>query len=312
MGSRAVQLLREVGNEHGVGTGTSSSRLFYSQLAASSRLRSGAPETYVGRNLSVFQLLYELVVPPWPLLNWVTYRSANDQTGLLPRFLDRIRGSDSDLFAWDSDDDSRLSRRLSQAKDRIGLYPRDWNAYMVEIPLATWLQISNMTWTKNRPRFRFQIIPEWDDLDLRLTAMLLAYSSTPMAHEKILATLGIDFEVFGMAFDTTAPTFHGNYQEQILASFDSDKFWAGAKLDNWLSACDEAFCHDVWHIAHRTRYLHYLQVIPVVLNTLPRVRSSSCVHRSRALDSKPVQNLATCVYSLTRQQPGHDRYPPLF
>jgi hypothetical protein len=142
--------------------------------------------------------------------------------------------------------------------------------------------------------------------------MLLAYSSTPVAHEKILATLGIDFEVFGMAFDTTAPTFHGNYQEQILASFDSDKFWAGAKLDNWLSACDEAFCHDVWHIAHRTRYLHYLQVIPVVLNTLPRVRSSSCVHRSRALDSKPVQNLATCVYSLTRQQPGHDRYPPLF
>ncbi|KAJ7878761.1 hypothetical protein B0H14DRAFT_1628766 [Mycena olivaceomarginata] len=121
---------------------------------------------------------------------------------------------------------------------------------------------------------RVTITETWDDplVDLRLTPMLLTYSS----------------EVFGIALDTMARA--RNYQpgeRSISADFDSEEFWTSAKLENWLSACDEALCHSVWHTAHHMGFLECVQVMHLVIDMLPR-------------------NLATYVYSLTRHQPGHN------
>ncbi|KAJ7883524.1 hypothetical protein B0H14DRAFT_2564911 [Mycena olivaceomarginata] len=85
---------------------------------------------------------------------------------------------------------------------------------------------SDMAWTKIRPRF----ISYWNsDLGSRINAMLLAYSFTPKAHEKILTTLGINLKDYRIAFDSMAHAVDRNFQ---LARFDSEKFWTSAKLEN--------------------------------------------------------------------------------
>jgi hypothetical protein len=78
MGSR-VQLHPQVSMN--IDITTRSSLLFFSQLTATADtyLGCGVPETPLGRNLPVFHVLYELVVPAWPLFLWVVYRTrAND------------------------------------------------------------------------------------------------------------------------------------------------------------------------------------------------------------------------------------------
>jgi hypothetical protein len=175
----------------------------------------------------VFYVLYKLVVPPWPLLLWVAYRTAaNDRSERLTTFVEMIRGpgpDDQDLVTWAEEDDSRLSRILSRAEDRGGLYPRDWSEYMVEIPLETWRQINSLTWRQNRPR----IGSDYDyDLKIRVTAVLLQYS-IPITGKNILATLGID----DTAFDTMARTIDEDYQNPLtVTNFDSEEFWASESL----------------------------------------------------------------------------------
>ncbi|KAJ7810942.1 hypothetical protein B0H14DRAFT_3756171 [Mycena olivaceomarginata] len=122
-------------------------------------------------------------------------------------------------------------------------WAQDWNEFMVEIPLKTWLQINNMTQIDNR---------EWtstdDDTPFRVAAVLLKYLPIPMAREKILPTLGIELEDYGIAFDIMACAVDRDYQNwSALANFDLEEFWTSASLEDWLSACDEALCHGVWH-----------------------------------------------------------------
>jgi hypothetical protein len=69
----------------------------------------GVPETPLESNSPVLHLLYELVVPFWPLLHWVVYRTgANGRAKRLAAFMDMIGGPDQDLITWDAEDESEL------------------------------------------------------------------------------------------------------------------------------------------------------------------------------------------------------------
>ncbi|KAJ7797928.1 kinase-like domain-containing protein [Mycena olivaceomarginata] len=45
--------------------------------------------------------------------------------------------------------------------------------------------------------------------------------------------------------DKFRPTLDQNWS--ALANFDLEEFWTSASLEDWLSACNEALCHGVWH-----------------------------------------------------------------
>jgi hypothetical protein len=138
---------------------------------------------------------------------------------------------------------------------------------MVEIPLKTWLQINNMTRIDNRVGWDTD-----DDTPFRVAAVLLKYLPTPMTREKILTTLGIKLEDYGIAFDTMARAVDRDHQNwSALANFDLEEFWTSASLENWLSACDEALCHGVWHTP--MPFLERVQLMSQANNILPCVSS---------------------------------------
>ncbi|KAJ7883529.1 hypothetical protein B0H14DRAFT_2702100 [Mycena olivaceomarginata] len=259
----------------------------HSQLTATADtyLGCGAPETSLGRNSPVFHVLYELVVPAWPLFLWVVYRTGtNDQAEYLTTFMDILRGPDQDLFTGDEVDGSNFLEFLGVLANKHGLtlYPQDWIKFMVEIPLKTWLQIDNMIRIDSR-------VFGWDTDDdtlFRVTAVLLKYLSTPMTRERILTTLGIKLEDYGIPFDTMARAVDRDHQNwSALTNFDLEEFWTSASLKDWLSACDEALCYGVWHTP--MPLLERVQLMVQANNILP------C-------------NLATYTYSLTQQQsPNH-------
>ncbi|KAJ7797944.1 hypothetical protein B0H14DRAFT_2908982, partial [Mycena olivaceomarginata] len=164
---------------------------------------------------------------------------------------------------------------------RLTLYPQDWIEFMVEIPLKTWLQINNMTWIDNRLG--------WDSTDddtpSRVAAVLLKYLPTSTTCEKILTTLGIELEDYGIAFDIMAHAVDRDHQNWLaLANFDLEEFWTSTSLEDWLSACDEALCHGVWHTP--MPLLERVQLMIQADNILP------C-------------HLATYTYSLMRRSPSH-------
>jgi hypothetical protein len=198
----------------------------------------------------------------------VVYRTgANDRAEYLTTFMDILRGPDQDLFTWDDVDNSKFLWVLAN-KHQLTLYPQDWNEFMVEIPLKTWLQINNMTQIDTR---------EWtstdDDTPFRVAAVLLKYLPIPMAREKILPTLGIELEDYGIAFDIMACAVDRDYQNwSALANFDLEEFWTSASLEDWLSACDEALCHGVWHTP--MPLLERVQLMIQANNILPYVSSS--------------------------------------
>ncbi|KAF7369138.1 Protein kinase domain-containing protein [Mycena venus] len=239
-------------------------------------------EIPLGKDSSVLHALYELVVPAWLLLHWVAFRTVNHRTDLLPAFLDILHGPDRDLFTWDGVDDSELCFVLAENNRRLHLYPEDWSTYMVEIPLETWAQIRKMTWTEDRPRRGS------DDMRIRLAAVFLRYSSTPMAFRQILAPLNISFDYF--PFATMARVVDTNYRERpSLANFESEEFWVTQNLEDWLSARTEVLCHAVWHNSpSRSSVLERVDVMDLLLNTLP-------------------QSLTVYTYSLILQWPDRDR-----
>jgi hypothetical protein len=81
----------------------------------------------------------------------VVFRAgANNRAECLTTFMDILRGPDQDLFTWDDADNSKFLWVLANEDQlEFTLYPQDWNEFMVEIPLKTWLQISNMTQIDN-------------------------------------------------------------------------------------------------------------------------------------------------------------------
>ncbi|KAJ7883501.1 hypothetical protein B0H14DRAFT_3748766 [Mycena olivaceomarginata] len=197
------------------------------------------------RNSPVLHLLYELVVPSWPLFHWVVYRTGvNTRAEYLTTFMDILRGPNQDFFTWDDNDDHAFLEVLTTDKHQLTLYPQDWIEFMVEIPLKTWLQINNMTRINNRLA--------WDSTDddtpFRVAAVLLKFLPTPTTREKILTTLGIKLEDYGIAFDTMARAVDRDHQNwSALANFDLEEFWTSASLQDYLLAYNEAICHGIWH-----------------------------------------------------------------
>ncbi|KAJ7842794.1 hypothetical protein B0H14DRAFT_2779851, partial [Mycena olivaceomarginata] len=111
-----------------------------------------ATAIHPGRDSAAIRVLFELVVSPWPLMLWVAFRTVvHGRTGILWRFLRILRGPNRDLFTWDDIDAAVLYQALVKDSE-LGLLPRAWHRYMVEIDLRTWLQIRDITWTVCRPR----------------------------------------------------------------------------------------------------------------------------------------------------------------
>ncbi|KAF7377585.1 Protein kinase domain-containing protein [Mycena sanguinolenta] len=255
------------------------------------RMDPGQSGMQLGTDSPVLHVLYELVVPAWPLLHWATLRTMlndSDPTNDT-NLLDQIRGGDPDLFAWDVQDNLDLCRVLADCEvlekvNRPTLYPRYWNRCMVEINLESWQEISTLTQTASRPRCGAAY-----DLGIRLVAVLLEYSSTP-TFQNILTPLGFSFD--DLTFDTMAHAVDKTYQERpaLESSLDSEEFrTTGANLEHWLSVRNETLCHRVWHSRPGSSPLERVQVMDLVLNVLP-------------------QHLAAYTYSLMWWHPNPKQY----
>jgi hypothetical protein len=256
-----MRLLREVSNSNSASSG---SPLFTSQLAAIEHSGHWPTPIHLERDSAVLRVPFELVVPPWPLILWVVFRmAAKERIDLLQAFLDILHGPDHDLFTWDRDDNLDLCQALER-ENRFGLYPQDWNRYMVEIDFTTWRQIGNMTWTVRRPRL------QPDDLRIRLAAVSLVFSSTmgvPCSIPRsIQVPLCISLDLF--PFDTIARVANKNYKQQ------STELSAIQNLNNWLSVCSENLCHSIWHTSHHMTTLWRVQSMYLVMTVPPEV--STC------------------------------------
>ncbi|KAF7343343.1 Protein kinase domain-containing protein [Mycena venus] len=240
--------------------------------------------TPLGKDSILLRMLYELIVPRWPLVHWVAFRTVTDGRPDLPQtFIDLFSGPDQDLLSWDAEDDTELYQAFAKDNVTSTSYPADWNQYMVEIDLQTWLQISDITRIAQRMRRRS------DGLKIRLMAVCLRYSSTgmPIAFQNILAPLGITLDHF--LFTSMACVVDQNYKERsTLADFESAEFWASPSLAKWLLATSEKLCRSTWDSCQRLSVSERVQAMHVVLNTLP-------------------QNLAMYTHSLRLQQLGHCR-----
>ncbi|KAJ6592820.1 hypothetical protein B0H19DRAFT_1010315 [Mycena capillaripes] len=204
-----------------------------------------------------------------------------DQTNPLQAFLDFLRGPNGDLFAWDDVDNAILYRALVTYSE-LGLFPRDWNQYMVEIDFATWRQIIAMTRTVDRPRRQ----PE--NLWIRLAAVSVEFSATLTIPRNILAPFNLSPDQFPLGF--IADVVHKNYKTQCaLVIFESKAFWAASNLRLWLSACCQDLCRAIWLSSH--------------LTVLERVQFMYAVCDRTVLP----KNLAVYTYSLLPQYSNQEQ-----
>jgi hypothetical protein len=194
----------------------------------------------------------------------------NDGIDPLETFLDILCGPDQDLFIWDDADESELYRVLAQ-DNAVGLYPEDWNQYMVEIDFPTWLQIRDMTRTRARPSYGA------DDLSIRLAAVSFRFTSALNAPQSILAPLNITFNRF--PFTTISQAIDKNYKKQsTLSNFELKEFWTSSNLNNWLLASSQKLCHAIWHTFHNMSVLERVQAMYLALTVLPAVSTPTCVY----------------------------------
>jgi hypothetical protein len=196
----------------------------------------------------------------------------DEQTDVLQTFLDTLNTTslDQNLSAWDYADDDDLA--LHAAKDTVllGMYPQDWNQYMVEIDLETWMQIRRMT----------RIVPEdnrhrTNDLMSRIAALFMRWPSSPTAFfQNIVEPLDLSFDHSLFAF--MARVVDENYKERSTpADFESDEFWTTQNLEDWLSARSEILCRAAWQTS--SSILERVQAMDLILHTLCQVSSFACV-----------------------------------
>ncbi|KAJ7779207.1 hypothetical protein B0H16DRAFT_1405717 [Mycena metata] len=208
-------------------------------------------------------VLYELVVPPWPLICWVAFRTLVPN-GTVHAFLDILRTADQDLLEWDDDDNSYIFAALQEVGEPWP-YPQLWARYMVEIDLPTWLQIRTMTWTTDRVRSPYE---GGADMGIRLIALTLKHTPTSIIGltnicvtlEDILIPLNIDLE---SEFDQLLPAITDIGKQSIRADFTSKEFWARQNLEIWLSACEKNLVQAVWNtpnmsVLSRLRYMAFV------------------------------------------------------
>ncbi|KAJ7038897.1 hypothetical protein C8F04DRAFT_1087915 [Mycena alexandri] len=206
----------------------------------------------------VGRALYELVVSPWPLTFWTTFRAVvNDKTDLLA-FLDILACND-ELFAWDDDDDLNLHCVLVAGVDhRPGLYPRDWGQLMVEIDLGSWCRINEMTRTKD------QLGRGSDDWRIRLAAIILRYSGSLTVPQNVLTPLNISLDEF--PYTSVSRAVATTYKTQTHeADFESEQFWAGPELQHWVLKRGEDLCRGIWRRSPHLSALQQVETMHLVL-----------------------------------------------
>ncbi|KAJ6551308.1 hypothetical protein B0H19DRAFT_165975 [Mycena capillaripes] len=238
---------------------------FWSQLAATAL--GSVPTKPLAKDSAVLRVLYELIVPPWLLVHWVTFRMVGSVlANPVQTFLDLLHGPDHDLFVWDARDETELYGNLVKDDARLGLYTQDWNRYMLEINLETWQQICIVTRTIARSRRDY-------DTRIRFTAMLLKYSSTLIAFQHILAPLGLESISDEFPFAFMACVVDANYEEaSTLTDFKSAEFWATSHLQNWLLARIKSLFHGIWGTSPYLSVLSRVQAMYLILTSSPQVK----------------------------------------
>lgn len=242
-----------------------------SQLAARAHTRRISDlKTPLAKDLAVLRVLYELIVPPWILVHWVTYRMAgNVSADPIQTFLPPC--ADQDLITWDAGDETELYGNLVKDNARLVLYPQDWGQYMVEINLETWQYIRVMTRIANRIRHG----SEKHDMRIRLIAMLLKYSSTPIVSQRILVSLGSRSIFDDFPFAPMPCVVDTNYEEaSTVANFEKAEFWVSLHLQNWLLARSRTLCRTIWHTSTHLSVLSRVRTMDLIVTTLPQVSSS--------------------------------------
>lgn len=235
------------------------SLLFASQLAAHSG-EFRAREMHLERDSAALRVLLELIVPSWPLILWVVFRTAD--TGRTQQaFLDILRGLNHNLFSWDSTNQSYHLSRVLLNDTQIGLYPKNWVRYMVEIDSKTWAEIREVTSTDGQLRL------DPDDLPIRLTAASLLFSTTMSPPQNILAPLQVTLDHF--PFTVMADIVNEKRLEfPFSRDVDSKEFWAPSNLERWLLWKGASLCRSVWKSTSQMTTLERIQFMHLLLSNV--------------------------------------------
>jgi hypothetical protein len=201
-------------------------------------------------------------------------------------FLDSLNTSslDQDLLTWDDEDEADLVLIVAKNTGLLGSYPQDWNQYMVEIDLETWLQIRHMTRVANRPSPEDYPPRRPKDLMSRIAALFIRWPSSPIAFiQNVVAPLDTGFDQSLFAF--MARVVDGTYKERSTpADFEFEEFWTTQNLEDRLSARSEILCRAAWQTS--SSILERVQAMGLVLNTLPQVISFASVNHLGNLTSE--------------------------
>ncbi|KAJ7751716.1 hypothetical protein B0H14DRAFT_3602421 [Mycena olivaceomarginata] len=233
---------------------------FYSRLAAHSG-EFRAREVRLERDSVALRVLLELVVPLWPLILWVVFRrtAVENQTQSVEAFLDILRGPNHDLFACDCTDEWDDLSLVPSNDSQIGLYPRGWIRYMVEIDCKTWMEIRNTTSTIG------QLQSGLDDLRIRLATASLLFSATTSPPQSILAPLHVTRGDF--PFTIMADVVNRKRPESPSSrDVDSQEFWAASNLEEWLLWKGQVLCETVWQSTSHMTTLERIQFMHLLLS----------------------------------------------
>ncbi|KAJ7267304.1 hypothetical protein C8J57DRAFT_363326 [Mycena rebaudengoi] len=176
---------------------------------------SGPGRTKVLADQSLaLRVLYGLVVSPWALILWVTFRKFNHMSGdTIHFFLDTIgKESTAVFFAADTPQEAWLFHRLRlyaekhTASNPWPLYPDAWQHHALELDPMMWQQIDRIT--SAELIFRRHDIEY--DMKLRLAGMFCIFASTTQTTVNgILEPLGLlpDLPFFDAAAHLIIPEF---------------------------------------------------------------------------------------------------------
>jgi hypothetical protein len=215
------------------------------------------------------RVLYGLVVSPWALILWVTFRKFNHMSGdAIQLFFDTIqRKSTAVFFTEDTPQEIWLFHRLGLYAGNQStwshLYPEAWRHHTLELDPMMWRRIRKIT------RAELIIIRRHDmayDTKLRLAAIFCICSSTARTTIKeILEPLGFEHEI---------PFFHA--AARISTSNDHIPELLGHAFDLALPLCDQQkrqvpsplrLTLDRLECVHLAAKLPIAQVSPFPLNT---------------------------------------------
>ncbi|KAJ7678105.1 hypothetical protein DFH06DRAFT_566278 [Mycena polygramma] len=267
--------------------------------------------TVLGKDSRALHVLYELVVPPWPFIIWVAFRTeSQNQQNPIQTFLSLLHDTDNrDIFSWDANDEAELHRIVANSGSGVHtLYPPDWTGYMLEIDIQTWGQVRDLTRAASRTHRGA------DDTKIRLAAVLIKISSTLTTfQDNISGPLDIIFNNFPNATiarivgekDLEKDQEYYKARQRALVdfeSFESPAFWTSRNLEHFSSVRSETICRAIRHRDFGSSWSPSLPWLHCsLIGTLERVQ---CMHLAlTALH----QNLTVYTYSVILGWPDRNR-----